>query len=575
MFQLSFTFHAGMEAIGYEWGAPSYEVKTSPDDTAQAALASRYSWYGGEFPKHGGGMYPFGDMNGLVYPVRGGMEDWAYGASWDTNHTQPCTPVNSPFGEYEASKTIYDESTLRVFNMLVETSNDKTPKEGYLGSRADLFVPDNLHEGNGHVNRNLRLSLLLIDMVQPYVQILTAHSEDLDRDIIPATRLYQQSETCVGNTPGTGAIVVEVAAPSSPVESLIIPIEWTVGGAFDVDKTWVIYGRASDITSLSMFSSDRGCDVQPTMVDWDDLKVKMASNDSSIQQTESITGGRTRWHEHGPNPIDMIGDANGGMPPDPLFRANIDLSSSPTTPDGDDVWIAFAVAVVDSSWGTSPGGVELPPQSHAANARTNTEWYHESATTGKIIQGRESWISLPITFRIVQPTNGAEEDPEAAVAPIGSEDQTESNEVPLDTEIVGGEENKETYETAPKRDRGHEEELAASSHLDKSEWDEHIEGPSLSLLHLCFGAVVVALMGLVVHRIWTNKTRKRKYRKTGRRPAASVSVSEVETVALAGSDDHELDINEFESENPFANPDNEGEFVQYRDNVQYEKTMRI
>jgi len=62
-----------MEAIGYEWGAPSYLEAISPDDAAQNALASRFSWYGGSFndPKSQGGQtYQYGDMNGMVYPVQ-------------------------------------------------------------------------------------------------------------------------------------------------------------------------------------------------------------------------------------------------------------------------------------------------------------------------------------------------------------------------------------------------------------------------------------------------------------------------------------------------------------------------
>jgi Zinc carboxypeptidase len=63
LIQLSFTFHGGMEAIGYEWGAPSYLNKgPSPDDAAQVTLASRYSWYGGLVNNR---KYPVGDMNSL------------------------------------------------------------------------------------------------------------------------------------------------------------------------------------------------------------------------------------------------------------------------------------------------------------------------------------------------------------------------------------------------------------------------------------------------------------------------------------------------------------------------------
>jgi hypothetical protein len=53
LFQLSLTFHGGMEVIGYEWGAPHWQTKRggttlpSPDDVAQAAIAQAYSAYAG------------------------------------------------------------------------------------------------------------------------------------------------------------------------------------------------------------------------------------------------------------------------------------------------------------------------------------------------------------------------------------------------------------------------------------------------------------------------------------------------------------------------------------------------
>jgi len=56
MFQLSLTFHGGMEVVGYEWGAPYWDVpkdtvnnpaRLSPDDTAQAQIAAAYSRFAG------------------------------------------------------------------------------------------------------------------------------------------------------------------------------------------------------------------------------------------------------------------------------------------------------------------------------------------------------------------------------------------------------------------------------------------------------------------------------------------------------------------------------------------------
>lgn len=50
MFQLSLTFHGGMEIIGYEWGAPYYQGEDSPDDEAQKQIARTYSEFAGGFP---------------------------------------------------------------------------------------------------------------------------------------------------------------------------------------------------------------------------------------------------------------------------------------------------------------------------------------------------------------------------------------------------------------------------------------------------------------------------------------------------------------------------------------------
>ena len=77
IFQLSCTFHAGMRAIAYEWGSKNHNPgDVSPDNTAQIQLVNSMKYYGGPFANHA--YYPVGTMNGLVYPVNGGFEDWAY-----------------------------------------------------------------------------------------------------------------------------------------------------------------------------------------------------------------------------------------------------------------------------------------------------------------------------------------------------------------------------------------------------------------------------------------------------------------------------------------------------------------
>lgn len=83
LFQLAITFHGGMQAISYEWGAPNHEAhgSASPDDTAQAHLGAMMREIAGKYKAagvDGDGWYPVGKMNTVVYPVDGGMEDWAY-----------------------------------------------------------------------------------------------------------------------------------------------------------------------------------------------------------------------------------------------------------------------------------------------------------------------------------------------------------------------------------------------------------------------------------------------------------------------------------------------------------------
>ena len=69
MFQLSLTFHGGMEVVSYEWGAPTWLGHLSPDDTAQKVIGGAYSQYGGAFATSN--QYQHGTMNDMVYYVRG------------------------------------------------------------------------------------------------------------------------------------------------------------------------------------------------------------------------------------------------------------------------------------------------------------------------------------------------------------------------------------------------------------------------------------------------------------------------------------------------------------------------
>ena len=342
MFRIGLTFHAGIALIGYEWGNPSHTAYKSPDDTAQNQLAAAMSSYGGPVD---GQNYHYGQMNDVVYSVRGGMEDWAYAASWDTSLTAPCNPQT--FGGYPPEKTIYNESTLRIFNILVETSNRKSPSDFSMGSSQNVLDPNSA----GHVSRNLRLSLLSVDLVEPYISVQRVNGLRLSNDVIP---LQKGGPSC------KAAHQLRLA---SQTDQLLV--SWTVGGAIEVDETHLWYALESAIDTDVL-----DCVSQP-----------------SREYVESVfTKGRTLSGRG------FLAAPRSSSDTDPPFVDMVRISNIPV---GERI-VVLVGARVDGSWLEQDGvvGPDVPPQSHMVQSRTNPAWYHESA--GKIVAGRLDWFSRPL-----------------------------------------------------------------------------------------------------------------------------------------------------------------------------------
>lgn len=280
VFQLAITFHGGTRAVSYEWGSPDHYLRhnhqrseKSPDHTAQARIATLLANFAGAFPD--GKLYPTGTMNDIVYGVTGGMEDWAYAASWENAFVsdgaqkpfQPCTPKT--FGGYPAEKTVYNNLTHRAFNMLIETSNNKQPKEAALGAFEDIYATEldyfRVQPGfkAGHITQNVRLALMMIEMVQPYIRwvsaglsaLSTADATELDA-FRPASLYVENDEELTEM--GCGGFATKNTAVAScssttcrvqranETEVAKIQLAWEVLGAFTVDKTHVELSTSAD-----------------------------------------------------------------------------------------------------------------------------------------------------------------------------------------------------------------------------------------------------------------------------------------------------------------------------------------
>ena len=142
-----------------------------------------------------------------------------------------CEP--SSYGGYPAEKTIYNDSMLRAFNMLVETSNDKSPSPESLGTSLNVLSRDT--SGNGHVSRNVRVALLAADVVEPYLIITGVNDLVLATDILPLT----------------GRNCRRMNAVKVPQTLDEVTVEWTVGGALEIDDTQLYYGNWNDVFGVA------------------------------------------------------------------------------------------------------------------------------------------------------------------------------------------------------------------------------------------------------------------------------------------------------------------------------------
>ena len=350
-----------MEAIVYEWGATSIpRLKVSPDYFAEDTIAVGLSQFAGELAPNE--LYQTGDMNSIVYSVRGGFEDWAYAGSWKTDMVNQCNPTT--YGGYDLNKTIYDDGTLRTFNILVETSDSKNPDDEDLGTDEGLLTGPfefDSNADNGYVSKHIRTALMAIDIVEPYIEIVQYRNRKLPPELKPLSRLYKRWSKWKKKVRGKSF--------SQP------RIGWTIGGSFNVQDTFLVYGRWDDFPLF--FNSIN--QLKQSQID-----AILQDNTGKFLRTDSQSGGK-RWSN------DSIGEEE-------KFQDKVVLSSFSR---GDKVAI-FAFAKVDQKWADQPENFwpSVDVQSHMANGRTNTDYFSKKHKKGRIVRGRHHWISVPLTINI-------------------------------------------------------------------------------------------------------------------------------------------------------------------------------
>lgn len=114
-------------------------------------------------------FYPLGPINDLVYPVDGGMEDWSYAAGWEQS-PQPisvCRPTT--YGGYAEDRTKYRRDSISTLVYLAEMDDFKTAPDNSLGHRLEIWSKGTTQ---GHVPRNMRMCLKVIELARPEVVVV-------------------------------------------------------------------------------------------------------------------------------------------------------------------------------------------------------------------------------------------------------------------------------------------------------------------------------------------------------------------------------------------------------------------
>ncbi|KAK4538543.1 hypothetical protein CDCA_CDCA18G4568 [Cyanidium caldarium] len=349
LYQMLLTYHGGTTVIGYEWGdrvhcpegTACVHNAPAPDVWAMHTIAAGMRAYAGNGNGYGGRAYQIGTMGDTVYPVAGGMEDWAYGASAVTEPAgvqTACAPT--AHGGYPRERTVYarDGPHARMLAFLIETADDKQPPEATLGRRsaaspahplrwrADPCVlggrqalrlssacQRRMRWMDGHVHRNIRVALQAADVLEPYATWV--------------------------RYPG------DARTDAAPTDARVC---WRIGGAYHVTDTQLLWWNRSV-----------GVDAEATGV----RSLQVDAVPRTLAEAERLATS-TRWSQRPP----------GGR------AFCVSLAEMTAEASTDTVWLRVRLRA-DAHWGLEPEAAlgALPahqrPLSHVARGRTDPQWY--------------------------------------------------------------------------------------------------------------------------------------------------------------------------------------------------------
>ena len=164
------TFHGGTNNLTFPWGTFVHlKHSFSPDHVAFENVVEMLKSSAGQNKSLNIIEYQTGTMEELVYDVKGGYEDWAYGASFEPKNLHfECLSKES---RYTRSFLESEPNTNRAFVYLIEAGKEKMPREGTLGNELAAVDKSQAQAVVGNVSRNMLLIKQFLEVMRPFVQI--------------------------------------------------------------------------------------------------------------------------------------------------------------------------------------------------------------------------------------------------------------------------------------------------------------------------------------------------------------------------------------------------------------------
>lgn len=279
-----------------------------------------------------------GSTNEVVYPVKGGMEEWGYAASWFNRYNKVPTVPSMCRNEVPV---VITEGSNRCLVFLVETETKKKPPKATLGNNENVFLVSNKTR-DFWIPVLMRQITVVLDVLRPYSMIVGVSSEK---------------------------------------------VRWNVGGCFEVDETFVMVFRYSE--AFHRLAANQKSSVNSDLTDSEyDSLLRLVETEKPLLVTSVLKGvspyRQTPKESYFP-----------GVPENQLiFESSIELGNV----DAGENVVIIAVSRVDKFMTRVPENENpiIPPQSLFVSLRTNASWIMRNEKSGRELRGREKVLSRPV-----------------------------------------------------------------------------------------------------------------------------------------------------------------------------------